>query len=132
MQIAKIHIRHRIWFVISEKNLLEVREWHQNLNKANKKMYIRISNPSCKPVVFIDMNTYILTQDKSFRTFLKKKYAVALDNCYMFTKGMLNMELNMILIAVMPTDPHQARVNRILKSSPNCKNRCLLTRISTL
>ena len=30
---------------------------------------------------FIDMNTYILTKSRNFKTFLKENYAVALDSC---------------------------------------------------
>ena len=36
-------------------------------------------------VVFIDMNTYILTEGRNFKTFLKENYAVDLDSCYIFT-----------------------------------------------
>ena len=37
-------------------------------------------------VVFINMNTYILTEGRKFKTFLKENYATALHNCYLFTK----------------------------------------------
>ena len=62
---------------------------------------------SCVPdflyglVVFIDMNTYILTEGGNFKTFFKENYAIALERCYLFTKKMLNMELKMILIVLM-------------------------------
>ena len=48
------------------------------------------------------MNTYILIEGggKSFQTFLKENYAIALDSCF-FTKKMLNMKLTMILIVFM-------------------------------
>ena len=42
----------------------------------------------------IDMDTYILTEDKNFKTFWKESYAIALDSCYSFTEKKLNMELN--------------------------------------
>ena len=42
-----------------------------------------------KHLVFIDINTYILTEDRNFKTFLKENYAIALNICYMFTKNML-------------------------------------------
>ena len=51
----------------------------------------------CGPVVFIDMNTYTEV-GMSFKTFLRENYAIALDSCYLFTKKMLNMKLNMILM----------------------------------
>ena len=37
-------------------------------------------------MVFIGINTYILTEGRNFKTFLKENYASALDSCYMFTK----------------------------------------------
>ena len=48
------------------------------------------------------MNTYTEV-GRSFKTFLKENYAIALDSCYLFTKKMLNMKLNMILIVLMET-----------------------------
>ena len=56
---------------------------------------------SCGPMVFIDMNAYILAEDRNFKTFLKKDYAVALNCCYMSTKKMLNMELNIMLMLLL-------------------------------
>ena len=55
----------------------------------------------CELVVFIDINTYILTEGTNFKTLLKENYAIALDSYYLFTKKMLNMELNLILIILM-------------------------------
>ena len=62
---------------------------------------------SCVPeflyglVLFIDMNTYILTEGRDFKAFLKQNYAITLERCYLFTKKMSNMELKMILIVLM-------------------------------
>ena len=42
--------------------------------------------PSCRLMVFIDINTYILTEDISFKIFLKKNDATVFDSCYLFTK----------------------------------------------
>ena len=54
--------------------------------------------PRCGLVVFVDMNTYILTEGTNFKTFLKEKYPIALTVVsYIFTKKMLSMDLNMIL-----------------------------------
>ena len=36
-------------------------------------------------VVFIDINSYILTEGRNIKTFLKESYVFALDNCYIFT-----------------------------------------------
>ena len=50
------------------------------------------------------MNTYILTEEgRSFKTFLKEDYATALNSSCLFTKNMLNMELNIIWIVIMDT-----------------------------
>ena len=52
-------------------------------------------------MVFIDMNTYILSEDRNFKVFLKANYAIALGSCYMLIKKMRNMELNMLLTVLM-------------------------------
>ena len=46
------------------------------------------------------MNWYILKEGRNFKTLLKENYAVALDSCYLFTKIMLQIELNMTFIAL--------------------------------
>ena len=53
---------------------------HQNFILSALKL------PSCEIMVFIGTNTYILTEGRNFKTFLKENYASALDSCYMFTK----------------------------------------------
>ena len=47
------------------------------------------------------MNSYTLTKGRDFKTFLRENYAIALDSCYLFTKNMLTMGLDMILIVLM-------------------------------
>ena len=42
-------------------------------------------------VVFIDINTYILTEGRNFKRFLKENYAIVLSSCYLFTY-LLNVE----------------------------------------
>ena len=44
---------------------------------------------------------FILIEGTNLWTFLKKNYAIALDSYYMFTKKMLNMEFNMMLIVLV-------------------------------
>ena len=45
------------------------------------------STSSCELVIFIDLSMCILTEAaKSFKTFLKENYAIALETCYLFTK----------------------------------------------
>ena len=45
-------------------------------------------------VVFININTCIVTEGRHFKTFLKENYVIALDSCYIFTK---NIEHGMIM-----------------------------------
>ena len=37
-------------------------------------------------IVFIDINMYLLTESRNFKTFLKENYVIAWDSCYLFTK----------------------------------------------
>ena len=57
----------------------------------HEKLFTRISNsfsskllPSSVLVIFIDMNAYILTERRNFKTFWKENYAVGSDSCYVF------------------------------------------------
>ena len=43
----------------------------------------------------------MLTEDRNVKTLLKENYAVTLDSCYLFSKKMLSMKLNMMLIVLM-------------------------------
>ena len=43
----------------------------------------------------------ILIEGRSLKTFLKENYIIALDKCYLLTKNMLNMELNMMFLMLM-------------------------------
>ena len=56
---------------------------------------------SCGLLILIDMNRYILTEGRNFKTFLKKMFAFAWDINYIFTKKVLIMEMSMILIVLM-------------------------------
>ena len=53
--------------------------------RHTKKRFTRILSvlklSSCGPVVFISVNTYILTEDTNFKAFLKENYPIALDSC---------------------------------------------------
>ena len=46
------------------------------------------------------MNTYKLTEVRNFKT-LKENYSFSLRSCNSFTKNMLNMETNMILMVLI-------------------------------
>ena len=37
-------------------------------------------------MVFLDTNTYILIEDRNFKTYMKENYGITLDNCYVFTE----------------------------------------------
>ena len=77
----------------------------QSLNKTHKKLCTLILSAlklhSWELLVFIDMNNYTFIEGRNFKTFLKENYAIVLHSCYIFTKKMLNMELNMMLIVPM-------------------------------
>ena len=47
------------------------------------------------------MLMHILTEGRNFKTFLKENFVIAFNSCYLFTKKMLNMELNMTMIMLM-------------------------------
>ena len=36
--------------------------------------------------IYIDMNTYILTEGKNFNVILHERFAIAFDSCYLFTE----------------------------------------------
>ena len=42
--------------------------------------------PSCELVVFVEMNWYILTQGRDFKTLLRENYAIVWDSYYLLTK----------------------------------------------
>ena len=57
--------------------------------------------PSSGLLILIDMNRYILTEGRNFKTFLKEIFAFAWDITYILTKKVLIMQLSMILIVLM-------------------------------
>ena len=85
LEIDQAHIRYTIWFVISQKGitrcmfLLVERVAPKVSTKHTKQLSIRTSNSlsaettSYELAVFIIMNTYILKEGWSFKTFLKEK-----------------------------------------------------------
>ena len=82
--------------------------WHLESQQGTNKncppeflIFSALELPSCGLVVFIDMNIYILIEGRNFKTFLKENYAVALGSYYIFTKKLLKVELNMMLIVLM-------------------------------
>ena len=65
-------------------------------------IFLPLKLRSCKVVVFIDMNLYICSEGRNFKTFFEENYAITVvESCYLFTKKMLKMELNLILILLM-------------------------------
>ena len=45
-------------------------------------------------LVFIDKGTYVLTEGRNFKTFLTENYAITLKSCYIFSKKILHMNLD--------------------------------------
>ena len=107
--MCKFYLPHDFWKKWYHKVHLSLKCIHgtKSLNNAQKNcatkclMLSALKLNSCGPMVFIDMNAYILAEDRNFKTFLKKDYAVALNCCYMSTKKMLNMELNIMLMLLL-------------------------------
>ena len=88
------------------QSFFEVQAWHtKSQQDTHKKLCTLILSAlklrSYELLVFIDMNNYTFIEGRNFKTFLKDNYAIVLHSCYMFTKKMLNMELNMMLIVPM-------------------------------
>ena len=44
-------------------------------------------------MVFIDMNSYLMTEGRNFKTFLKDNFGINLDSCYIFTKKIVEHEI---------------------------------------
>ena len=42
--------------------------------------------PLCELLGLKDMSTYMFTEGRNFKPFLKENYAISLDSCYMFTE----------------------------------------------
>ena len=47
---------------------------------------LALKSYSCKLVVFLDTNTYILIEDRDFKVYMKKNYGITLDDRYVFIK----------------------------------------------
>ena len=107
--MCKFYLAHDFWKKWYHKVQLSLKciRGTKSLNNAQKNCATKclilsaLKLNSCGPMVFIDMNAYILAEDRNFKTFLKKDYAVALNCCYMSTKKMLNMELNIMLMLLL-------------------------------
>ena len=59
---------------------------HKQNCVPNIPILLAIKLYSCKPVVFLDTNTYILIEDRNFKTYMKENYGITLDKCYVSTK----------------------------------------------
>ena len=89
-------------------HFFEVHAWYLKSQQGTHKNFapeflilLALKLPSCELVIFMDINTYILTESSgNFKTFFKENYAIALCSCYMLKK-MLNIELNMMLTMLM-------------------------------
>ena len=96
-----------IWFMISEKSITRCAFLHYGACMHHKSQQSIPKN--CAPefpilsalklplgglMVFIDITTYMFTEDRNFKKCLKDNYAIT---CYLFT----DKTLNMILIVLM-------------------------------
>lgn len=61
--------------------------------------------PLCE-LAFLDIDSYILTEDINFKILLRENYAIVLDSCYMFTKKTLKMDFNTVLMKLMEFTVH--------------------------
>ena len=93
---------------ITRCTLFVVHAWHlksqQSTQKNGPPEFLILSVLkllSCGLVVFMNMSTYILIEGRNCKTFLKESYPIALDNCDIFIKNMLNMEFKMMLIVLI-------------------------------
>ena len=105
LQIAKPHFT--IWFWISKKSITRYTFCHRGCariyQKSQQARHVKKNvhqnfwffQPLKNEVldwtyevfvIFINNNSYILTEGRNFKTFLKINYVVALDSCYLFTK----------------------------------------------
>ena len=95
------------WFLLKKNHKVHVSSpWCMRALKVSRRHTISLwafNLPLCKLVAFrkyiyLHVNMYLLTEGgRSFKTFLKENYAIALDSCYL----LLNMELNTTLIVLM-------------------------------
>ena len=91
LQIAKAHFRYMIsrgarFFTVYAWHLKSQQVGTQKNCETELLILSVLKLPLHGQIVFIDINTFILTEGWNFKKFLKENYAVALDNCYIFTK----------------------------------------------
>ena len=89
-----ISFSYTIWLMIPEKKkksqgayfFTMVHACNQKSQQGIHKIFSFLKLSLCGLAVFIDMNTYILTEgSRSFKIFLTENYTFALDSCYLFT-----------------------------------------------
>ena len=107
LQIAKVHFRYTIWLKYYEVHVsslwwcMHVQKVKVSTNKAYKKIVCQNFQyfQPLKITLMCTCGFYNRYEHvwRNSKTFLEENCAVALDSCYLFTKKMLNMELNMIL-----------------------------------
>ena len=107
LQIAKAHFRYTIWLKYYEVQVsslwwcMHVQKVKVSTNKAYKKIVCQNFQyfQPLKITLMCTCGFYNRYEHvwRNFKTFLEENCAVALDSCYLFTKKMLNIELNMIL-----------------------------------
>ena len=83
-----------IWFLISKKCIMRCTLLHRDGARITRSLNLEDIQKNCELEFPEYMNTYTLTEGRNFKIFRKENYAIALDSCYLFTKKMLSMELN--------------------------------------
>ena len=99
--MCKFYLAHDFWKKWYHKVQLSLKciRGTKSLNNAQKNCATKclilsaLKLNSCGPMVFIDMNAYILAEDRNVKTFLKKDYSVALNCCYMLLMLLMLMLL---------------------------------------
>ena len=101
-EIERLFSRYTIWFMIFEKSITRCIFLHRGARMHQKSQRSKQNFQLFQPlnylrlddlVIFTNMYTYILTKGRNFKILLKE--------FNLFTKKMLNMELNMILIVAL-------------------------------
>ena len=101
-QKRKALFMYMIWFINSARGsrFVVAPKVSAKTIKKKKKMCTRIW--TCGFYWYKQTRSYVLTEGRNFKTFLmKEKYIISLDSCYLFTKKMLNTQLNVMLIVLM-------------------------------
>ena len=105
MQKNKAIFTSVVRFINSAQAALFVVMFTKSLNKAYKKDCVlefrNFSSPSYGLVAFKDVNTYILTESRNFKTFLmRENYIITLDSCNLFFKKSIEHRIEHVVDSI--------------------------------